>query len=82
MNFIRIFSKIFSIFHIGAATFVIGVVAASIIIIHPFSLEASSIVRDLLFFIAANIWIAVIFKNEKVTYLEANGRNEEKGKSA
>lgn len=58
---------------LGAAAFIIGCIAAIIVILRPFSVHPAHLVRDVAFFGAASIWIGLSFRNESITYLEANG---------
>lgn len=57
----------------GAAAFIIGTVAAVIVLMRPFTVVASDFRRDVMFFLVACVWIAVAFYNERFTYFEANG---------
>lgn len=53
--------------------FIIGVVSAIIIIISPFELQPRVITRDIVFFIIASIYVAIIFKDEQISRQEALG---------
>lgn len=66
-------NNFFNLILLGAAAFIIGVVAATIIIIQPFSVNGKTFMRDIVFFMAACVWITYAFRNERFTYLEANG---------
>ncbi|XP_058828520.1 mitochondrial sodium/calcium exchanger protein-like [Topomyia yanbarensis] len=50
---------------LGAATFVIGVVAALILVIRPFQTDPAGVVRDVLFFLFAVCWITICAYDEK-----------------
>ncbi|EDS37108.1 sodium/potassium/calcium exchanger 6 [Culex quinquefasciatus] len=43
---------------LGAGMFVVGVVAASVLIIRPFHIHPPGVVRDVLFFIFAVVWVS------------------------
>lgn len=58
---------------LGAAAFIIGCIAAIIIVLRPFAVVASNVLRDAAFFIIACIWIGIAFRDERFTYVEACG---------
>lgn len=64
----------FNVIFKGAASFISGVVAGSIIIIRPFCPNASHVIRDTIFFIIGSVWINIAFKDEMFTYVEAVGK--------
>lgn len=57
----------------GAAIFIIGVVAAMIIVIRPFTVNAKSFIRDIGFFLFACWWIGSSFRNHVFTMSDAVG---------
>ncbi|XP_058460946.1 putative sodium/calcium exchanger 7 [Malaya genurostris] len=56
---------------LGAATFVIGVVAATILLIRPFQTDPAGIVRDVLFFLFAVGWITICAYDERFFLADA-----------
>lgn len=59
--------------HLGAAAFISGVVASSIIIIRPFCPRPSDVIRDTIFFLFGCFWVGRAFSDEKFHYVEAIG---------
>lgn len=57
----------------GAAIFIIGIIAAMIIIIRPFTVKATSFIRDVGFFLFACWWIASAFRNHVFDMVDAVG---------
>lgn len=57
----------------GGALFIIGFVAAMIIVVKPFTVERESFIRDLVFFIVACVWTGRAFRDEHYTWIETNG---------
>lgn len=57
----------------GAAIFIIGIIAAVIMIVHPFTVNVTSFIRDVTFFLFACWWIASAFRHQKFTMLDAVG---------
>lgn len=73
-TFMYISSKKKILNKIGAALFILGVVAALVIIIHPFTVNKGSFLRDIIFFIVACVWIGFAFQDEIFKRIESYGK--------
>lgn len=58
----------------GGGLFVIGIIAATIMIISPFTVSKRALTRDIIIYMIACFWISRAFRNEDFSYLEANGK--------